>query len=133
MRQTAGPDAGQYGLTFRAQSLGANDKGRVYYAFLIDGQGHYGLYLNSKENVFSAVQPLTAGPPGVIKTGPNAVNHLTVTCKGDKIFLAVNGTTVNSYTATVTQPGNVGVIVSAAATINGVEAAFKDLRVSSAT
>ncbi len=58
------------------------------------------------------------------------VNHLTVTCNGDTITLAVNGTTLNTSTATLVQPGDIGLDVFAPATINGVEASFKDLHLS---
>lgn len=127
---TAGPDAGRYGVVFRVQPKGANDKGRMYYGFLIDGQGHYELVRGETDNSDTFVQESTAAPPGVIKSGINAVNHLTVTCKGDKITLAVNGTTLNTYTATIVQPGNVGLGLNALPSINGVEASYKDLRLS---
>ncbi len=130
VRLTAGPDAGRYGVAFRVQPLGANDKGRVFYEFVIDGQGHYALALTKTDNTLISLQQITAAPPGVIKGGINAVNHLTVTCKGDKITLAVNGTTLNTYTATLVQPGSVGVSISAPSSINGVEASYKNLRLS---
>ncbi|MDQ6908675.1 MAG: DUF1080 domain-containing protein, partial [Chloroflexota bacterium] len=127
---TTGPDAGRYGVVFRIQPQGANDKARAYYEFLIDGQGHYMLVRGETDNSYTFIQELIAAPPGVIKGGINAMNHLTVTCKGNKITLAVNGTTLNTYTAMIMQPGNIGLGLNAPPSINGVEASYKNLRLS---
>lgn len=102
----------------------------MFYAFLIDGQGNYGLFLHTADNGYTVVQAYTTAPSGVIKGGINVVNHLTVICKGDKITLAVNGTTLITVAATLVGPGNIGLIVDAPSGSNGVEASFKDLRLS---
>ena len=130
VQQVAGPSTGQYGLAFRLQPLVGNDKVRVGYMFLIDGQGRYGLFESMGDGNTITVQPYTSAPSGTIKVGANAVNHLLVICRGDQITLVVNGTMLNSYTATVTQPGIIGVAVGAPTGVNGVEAAFTNFRLS---
>lgn len=126
IRQAAGPDTAMYGLSFRVQPQKPGAKARERYDFLITSQGEYFLGLLNPDGTYTNLVALSPGPPGVFKTGIGTVNHLLVICKGDKITIAVNGTTLTTVTATLTQAGIVGV------TINGVdvdfEVAFKDLR-----
>ncbi len=127
VRQVAGADTALYGLSFRVQPQNAGDKQSARYTFLIDSQGTYWLLLENIDGVAATVSS-QRGPPGVIKAGTGAANHLSVTCKGDTITLAVNGTVLTTVPAKVTQPGDIGITVSATKGGNGAEVVFKDLR-----
>ncbi len=129
VRQVAGPEQSGYGLAFRVQPLVQGSVSRAAYLFIIDGQQRYALYEQGGDNTTKSIQTLTALPPGTTNVGPNAVNHLAVTCVGDRIIVAVNGKVLNTYTATITQPGTVGIAVAATANVTGAEVAFRNLRV----
>ena len=129
VRQVAGPDAGQYGVTLRVQPQDPNNKGRDLYFFYIDSQGHFGFNRLNPDNTTTVVQSLTAAPAGALKPGVGSVNHLTVMCKGDKINITVNSKFLATVTASLQKSGNVGVMIGAPPTIKGVEVVYTNLRV----
>lgn len=134
-RRIAGPDnGGSYGVVFRAQAQGADGQIAARYLFLIQpAEGTFALNLIDASGHATSVAPRTAS--AAIGRG-NAINHLTVVCRTDRITLAINGQTVGTYRATVSGAGAIGVTVANpanAAGPMGMEAAFGELRVSAVT
>jgi hypothetical protein len=127
--RTGGPGNGGYGLVFRAQPQGSGDQTRAHYVFYLTTEGRYTLLLVNADRSTRTLQSLASSP--AIKQG-DAVNHLSVTCKGDQISLAVNGRPLGTYTAPVVGAGDLGVHVYAPPGANGVAAAFQNLRISAA-
>ncbi|HET8628106.1 MAG TPA: protein kinase [Thermomicrobiales bacterium] len=125
--RTAGPDAGAYGLVFRVQPLGANDKSRARYIFYVKPDGYYAFREVHPDGTETYIQDETKSP--AVKQG-DATNHLTVTCKGGQVTLAVNGQTVGTFQAQITSPGEIGIAVLTPPDAAGMEAAFGNLTVS---
>ncbi|HEX5502596.1 MAG TPA: protein kinase, partial [Thermomicrobiales bacterium] len=125
--RTAGPDAGAYGLVFRVQPLGANDKSRARYIFYIKPDGYYAFRVVNADGTETYIQDETKTP--AIKQG-DATNHLTVTCQGGQVALAVNGQTVGTFKAQITSPGEIGIVVLTPPDAAGMEAAFSNLTIS---
>ncbi len=130
VRQVSGKDGARYGLIFRSQPRDPEKKDREYYLFAIDSQGRYTIFYTLADGTFSQIVPTTSAPDGAFKTGIGAVNHLTVTCKGDKITIAVNDKQLATATATLMQPGAFGLYVESPTSNGGIEVGFKNLRLS---
>ncbi|MHB8646384.1 MAG: protein kinase domain-containing protein [Thermomicrobiales bacterium] len=130
VRRVAGPDYGEYGITFRAQPQRSGDPNFLRYTFRINSQGEYTLLQINPDNTNTTIQPLTASP--ALKKG-GVVNHLTVVCKGETVTLAANGAVLGMWKVTLAKPGKVGVVVNSPLRGGaGLEAAFKNLRISPA-
>lgn len=134
VRRVAGPvNGGTYGLLFRAQPQGVGDATNARYLLLIQPQeGYFALNLINASGPATNVVPRTPTP--AIRPG-EMTNHLTVTCQGGTITVAINGQAVGSYAATLTTAGEVGLLVENPrdpAGPVGMEAAFSNLRITSA-
>ena len=121
----SGPDTTGYGLVFRTQRQGANDKASVRLVFYITPEGSFGLYLVNADGTSTVLQAKTS--QRAVKVGDQS-NHLTVTAKGDKVTLGINGTTVGTYTVQLTGAGGIGIHASNTNAAAEIEVAFKDLR-----
>jgi hypothetical protein len=126
-RRAAGPDDGGYGIAFRVQPKGANDKTSARYIFATYKDQFYVLLFNT-DNTVKTIKDDTSSP--AIKTG-GGTNHLAVTIKGNQITCSINGTDVYTFTDTMFQQGSVGIYGEAPKGATGVELAYHDLRVSS--
>ncbi len=128
-RRVGGPEEDGYGLVFRRQPRGPNDVTNARYIFYVTTNGFYRLYLVNANGTTQDIQPPT--PSSAIRRGA-AANHLTVTCRGNRITLAVNGQTLGTYNATVTGAGEIGIVVAvpddATRAGPGIDAAFSNLR-----
>jgi hypothetical protein len=108
-RQVSGPNDNAYGLICRY----ADDEN--FYIFLISGDGFYAI--GKYERGVSQIQYLTGEDPNffvqsdVINTGI-ATNLLRVTCIGDQLTLAVNGTLVAAVNDNSFSSGDIGVAAS---------------------
>lgn len=103
-RQVSGPDDNAYGLICRYQNV------ENYYIFLISGDGLYtiGKFQSGNETVIyltenGQFQPSDAIHPGV------ATNELEVSCIGNELSLAVNGTPLVTVTDPTFVTGDIGV------------------------
>jgi hypothetical protein len=120
-----GLDSIGYGLVFRRQPKGDNDKASVRYIFYVSPQGLWSLFLVNKDGTTKTIRDLN--PASGIKVG-DATNHLTVTCRGTKITLAANGQTLGTIdNATLTSPGEIGIFILSPVNDHSTEVAFKNL------
>jgi hypothetical protein len=126
-RRVKGLDSIGYGLVFRRQPKGDNDKASVRYIFYVSPQGLWSLFLVNKDGTTKTIRDLN--PSSSIKVG-DATNHLTVTCKGQKITLAANGQPLATIDdATLTSPGEIGVFILSPVNEHSTEVAFKNLTI----
>lgn len=129
-RRIAGPDNATYGIIFRAQPQGPDGRTSPRYTFFIQPGGYFSLILTNADAGVTVVAPRTQSP--LIKGG-DATNRLTVICQGDRIVLGINDQIVGEYPATLTAAGAMGVYAGSPpgqATSSGMEAGFRNLRVS---
>gem|GEM_PF-2714356 len=131
VRRIAGPESGGgYGVLFRALPRGPSDKASPDYAFIVRPQ-EQSFALNQLSANGSAMN-VGKGTTPAIKAGTE-LNHLEVIAQGDRITLGVNDTTLGAYTASITQAGAIGLIVSSPPKptgTDGMEAAFSNLLIS---
>ena len=123
-------DTSAYGIVFRAQAQGPTDRTNARYTFIVYANGSFALTMARADGTVAVVAPRTPSP--VIKRGDDT-NHLTILCWGDRISLAINGYVVGEYEVTLSGAGAIGLYVSSPENTPsppGMEAGFKDLRVS---
>jgi hypothetical protein len=121
--RAAGPDDNAFGVLCRFSRSGDQSN---FYFFLISSDGYYAVGKVVKDertylNPAGDFEPLAA-----VRTGPAAVNVLSVTCREDELALAVNGTPAGTFTDGDLTHGDVGLI---AGTFNegGVAIAFDNV------
>jgi hypothetical protein len=129
--RVSGPDSLGYGLVFRRQEP-QTGKVSERYIFYVTPQGRFTMFQVTPDNTQKTLRQLDApAQPGVIKVGSEP-NHLTVTCQGTTITLAINGTEVFTLTnASITQPGEIGVFASIPLGGESMEVAFRNLQLTS--
>ncbi len=129
--RVAGPERGSYGVTFRVQPQGPNDKTAASYNLLVHPDtGTIGLTWTDANDVGKTVVPRTAHP--AIKKGTET-NHLTVIARGDMVTIVVNEQTIGTFRVEQVAPGAVGLIIINPAnggTPTGMTAAFSNFRLS---
>lgn len=125
-RRISGTDDGEFGLVFGRQPRDPNAQASVRYVFFITSSGDFGLTLINANGQETTVQARTASP--AVRRG-DAINRLTVTCRGQRVTLAINGQVVGNYTVPETTDGQIGVLVAGVA---GTETGFRNLRVAPA-
>lgn len=121
---------GYYGIRFRVQPRGANDLADTGFNFLVDPRHQEFRVTWTAPNDRATV--IGKGTSTAIKTD-NAVNHLKVTCQGDRIVASVNGETLGSYEASYAARGSVGLVVVNLPNPNGtaaMQASFSNLTIS---
>jgi len=127
----AGPERGSYGVTFRVQPQGPNDKTAARYNVLVHpDDGTINITWTDANDVGKTVVPRTAHP--AIKKGTET-NHLTVIARADMVTIAVNEQTIGTFRVEQVAPGAVGLIVINPAnggTPTGMTAAFSNFRLS---
>ncbi len=112
-KQLSGPDNNAYGAICRYQ----NDTN--FYVFLISGDGYYaiGKYQSGNEQITYLSGVDETNPDGgyvrsdVIKQGTET-NQLRVSCEGNELSLAVNGTMVETVIDPTFVTGDIGLGVS---------------------
>lgn len=134
VRRVSGPaNGGTYGILVRAQPQGAGDATNARYIFLLQPQeGYFALNLINASGPATNVVPRTTTP--AIRRG-EATNHLTVTCRGGTIIVAINDQVVGAYPATLVAAGEVGLLIENPRDPvgpSGMEVAFSNLRISGA-
>ncbi len=97
-----------------------------YYALLISSDGYYGIFanLNGKFGLIgvklmpasNAIQP------------PPATNHMSASCNGDQLSLAINGITLTTQTDIQLSQGDIGLLVGSLDE-DGVEIWFDNLSI----
>lgn len=114
-RQVSGPNDNAFGLICRYQ----NEEN--FYVFLISGDGYYaiGKYQSGSENVVYLTDAGQFQQSDAINTGV-ASNEMLVSCIGNQLSLAVNGTPLITVTDPTFVTGDVGVAASTLQAETGV-------------
>jgi hypothetical protein len=120
-RFVGGPEDGSYGVICRQSGMWK------FYLFEIAPTGDYAI--SKATGPVSGIESLIDWERhDAIETGTGAENHLTVTCAGDTLTLAINGREVASIEDGEYESGDVGLAV-ATEEEGGVRVAFDNLRV----
>lgn len=128
-RRIAGSDGAAYGLVARVAPYGPPLIGDAAYVFLVHADGEVSLSLDAPDGERHTLLPSTF--VAAVNRG-DATNHLRLTCRGDTLTIAVNGTTIGQYPAEVTQQGAFGIAVENAAGGAETTVAFTNLVVAPA-
>ncbi len=132
LRKIAGPDNAVYGVVFRVQPAIPGARTYQRYGFVVTGNGAYTVSLVNPDGPATVIAPRGTSP--AIARG-NGSNHLTVTCRGSQITVAVNGEILGTFTGPVVAPGTAGVYIGELSTTSTeplLEVAFSNLVVSEA-
>jgi hypothetical protein len=114
--KVAGPDDGGFGIILRYVDM----DNFYYFAVSNDGQYRFSYYLNNER---TDIISWTASD--AIKQG-NALNKLSVACKGNHFILSINGTVVEDFTDDTFSSGDIGLLAGTQATA-GVKVTFDNL------
>jgi hypothetical protein len=120
----AGPLNNEFGALCRLTNDGSENS---FYYGLISSDGYFALGKIAK-NVNTILFPATGSfqPSSAILTGPTALNHLQLTCMGERIAFSVNGTALGEFTDTALNHGDVGLLAGTYNT-GGVEIRFDNV------
>jgi len=103
VEMVAGPLNNAYGVSCRMSV-------EQQYMFNISSNGFYRIFLYKAED--ESVYLVDWRESDVIKTGQGQVNHITATCLGDQLTLAVNGQELASVTDDTISGGDVALIAT---------------------
>jgi len=104
----AGPAGGSWGILFRAQPQQPGDNTNSRYDLIITPSKQEISVNWTSADGHGKVLALATIP--ALHTG-EAVNHVQLTARGDRITVAINGQTIGSATGPSTTPGAIGLIV----------------------
>ena len=126
---TKGDANNGYGVLIRASSQGTNLD--TYYRFELYGDGTYAIFKGSLDATgqpkSNTVQTYTVNN-AIAKAGN--VNHITITTKGPRMILIVNGKTIYTFADDSYKSGYIALFVSNLPTLNpGAQATFTNLAV----
>jgi hypothetical protein len=126
---TKGDANNGYGVLIRASSQGTNLD--TYYRFELYGDGTYAIFKGSLDATgqpkSNTVQTYTVNN-AIAKAGN--VNHITITAKGPRMILIVNGQTIYTFADDSYKSGYIALFVSNLPTLNpGAQATFTNLAV----
>lgn len=101
-----GPINNEFGVMCRYAKQG---DAHSFYFFVISSDGYYALgkVIQNKRTI---LDPADYAPSDAIRLGETEVNHLTATCDGSHMSLAINGTPVGAFTDTELTHGDVGLL-----------------------
>lgn len=97
-----------------------------YYALLISSDGYYGIFANINGK-FGLIGVELMQASNAIHPSP-AFNHLSASCNGDQLSLAVNGVTLTTQTDKQLSQGDIGLLVGSLEE-DGVEVWFDNLSI----
>lgn len=102
----AGPINNEFGVMCRYTQQG---DAHSFYFFVISSDGYYALgkVIQNKRTI---LDPADYAPSAAIKLGETESNHLTATCQGSQMSLAINGIPAGAFTDTELTHGDVGLL-----------------------
>lgn len=120
-----GPEDNEFGVMCRYSRDG--DK-HSFYFFFISSDGYYamGKVIKNKRTVLNP-ESGDYQPSDAIQLDKSAVNHLSTTCAGKKMSLAVNGAPVGEFEDGDLSRGDIGLIAGTLLNEGGVKIHFDNL------
>lgn len=102
----SGPINNEFGVMCRYLRQG---DAHSFYFFVISSDGYYALgkVIQNKRTI---LDPADYAPSAAIRLGETDINHLTATCDGSQMSLAINGTPVGAFTDAELTHGDVGLL-----------------------
>jgi hypothetical protein len=102
----AGPVNNEFGVMCRYTQQG---NAHSFYFFVISSDGYYALGKVIK-NQRTILDPADYAPSDLIRLSETDVNHLTATCNGSQMSLAINDAPVGAFTDSELTHGDVGLL-----------------------